>query len=141
MRDETVNKVREAGVVGAGGAGFPTHVKLNAKVKRVLVNGASCEPLLSSDPWLMKKKPELLMRGLNLVMECTHAERGTICIKNKHHKVIETLKKIAGKGEFKNIDIFELEDFYPAGDEHVLVYQLSIVLCRKVESLWMSTLW
>ena len=124
MRDDIINKVRDAGVVGAGGAGFPTHVKLTATVKRVLVNGASCEPLLSSDPYLMEKNPELLMRGLNLAMACTHAERGTICIKNKHPKVIEILKKTAGKGEFKKIDIFELEDFYPAGDEHVLVYEV-----------------
>jgi RnfABCDGE-type electron transport complex C subunit len=124
MRDEIINKVREAGVVGAGGAGFPTHVKLNAKVERVLVNGASCEPLLASDPYLMKENPELLMRGLNLVMECTSAAGGTICIKNKHHQVIDILRKIAGKGQFKKIDIFELEDFYPAGDEHVLVYEV-----------------
>jgi len=124
MSDEIINKVREAGVVGAGGAGFPTHVKLNAKVKRVLVNGASCEPLLASDPYLMKENPELLMRGLNLVMECTKAKQGTICIKNKHHQVIDILKKTAGKGRFKKIDVFELEDFYPAGDEHVLVYEV-----------------
>jgi RnfABCDGE-type electron transport complex C subunit len=125
MSNDIINKVRDAGVVGAGGAGFPTHVKLNAKVKRVLVNGASCEPLLSSDPWLMKENPELLMRGLNLVMKCTQAERGTICIKNKHHEVIKTLKKTAKKSEFKKIDVFELEDFYPAGDEHVLVYEVT----------------
>jgi RnfABCDGE-type electron transport complex C subunit len=125
MREDIINRVRDAGVVGAGGAGFPTHVKLNAKVKRVLVNGASCEPLLASDPYLMKENPELLMRGLNLVMECTQAKQGTICIKNKHSKVIEILKKNAGKGQFKKIDVFELEDFYPAGDEHVLVYEVT----------------
>ncbi len=124
MREDIINRVRDAGIVGAGGAGFPTHVKLHAEVKRVLVNGASCEPLLASDPYLMKDNPELLMRGLNLVMKCTNAKQGTICIKNKHNKVIENLKKFAGKGQFKKIDIFELEDFYPAGDEHVLVYEV-----------------
>ena len=50
MRKAIVDKVREAGIVGAGGAGFPTHVKINADVGRVLANGASCEPLLMSDP-------------------------------------------------------------------------------------------
>lgn len=124
MKDDIISKVRDAGVVGAGGAGFPTHVKLGAKVEQVLVNGASCEPLLSSDPYLMEVYPDLLMRGLKLVMACTGAEQGTICIKNKHSKVIEILKKTARKKEFKQIDIFELEDFYPAGDEHVLVNEV-----------------
>ena len=50
MRTDIVDKVRSAGVVGAGGAGFPTHVKLQFDVQRVLANGASCEPLLASDP-------------------------------------------------------------------------------------------
>ena len=54
MRADIVDKVRSAGVVGAGGAGFPTNVKLQFDVKRVLANGASCEPLLSSDPYLME---------------------------------------------------------------------------------------
>ena len=54
MRTDIVDKVRSAGVVGAGGAGFPTHVKLQFDVGRVLANGASCEPLLSSDPYLME---------------------------------------------------------------------------------------
>ena len=54
MRADIVDKVRSAGVVGAGGAGFPTHVKLQFEVQRVLANGASCEPLLASDTYLMQ---------------------------------------------------------------------------------------
>ena len=53
-----VEKVRAAGVVGAGGAGFPTHLKLDSAVERVLANGASCEPLLMSDPFLMETEAQ-----------------------------------------------------------------------------------
>ncbi len=119
-----VEKVRAAGVVGAGGAGFPTHVKLDAKVERVLANGASCEPLLMSDPYLMEQEAEGILRGLLLVMEATGASRGTICLKGKHGGAMQALKALAGKGDFQCIDLFELGDFYPAGDEQVLVYEV-----------------
>ncbi len=124
MNQAIVDKVRAAGVVGAGGAGFPTHVKLSATVERVLANGASCEPLLMSDPYLMEHQPEGILRGLQLVMESTGAERGTVCLKGKHRRAMENLKKSLGSGNFRDMDVFELGDFYPAGDEQVLVYDL-----------------
>jgi RnfABCDGE-type electron transport complex C subunit len=125
MDRDIVEKVRAAGIVGAGGAGFPTHVKLKAKVERVLANGASCEPLLMSDPYLMQHEPEGVLRGLKLAMSATGASRGTVCLKGKHHEAMEAVKKLVGKGPFKDIDVFELADFYPAGDEQVLVYELT----------------
>ncbi len=121
---EIVDKVLAKGVVGAGGAGFPTDVKLNANVERVLGNGASCEPLLMSDIYIIKHQPELILRGLHLAMQCSGAKRGTICLKRKHGEALDVLKKVAGKEIFADIDVFELEDFYPAGDEHVLVYEV-----------------
>ena len=124
MTRKIADKVQAAGVIGAGGAGFPTHVKLNADVERVLGNGASCEPLLMSDPYLMEQHADVILRGLCLAMQCTGAERGTICLKGKHNQAMEVMKDTAGKGDFANIDIFELGDFYPAGDEHVLVYEV-----------------
>ncbi len=124
MRHEAVRKVLAAGVVGAGGAGFPTHVKLDAEVERVLGNGASCEPLLMSDPYILEKETEGILRGLVHVMECTGAQRGTVCLKGKHRAAMEALRQTAGKGRFKDIDVFELEDFYPAGDEQVQVYEV-----------------
>ena len=124
MNQTLVDKVRAAGVIGAGGAGFPTHVKLNADVERVLANGASCEPLLMSDPYLMEQYPEAILRGLQLVMECTGAGRGTVCLKGKHRRAMENLKKSLEHGGFRDMDAVELGDFYPAGDEQVLVYDL-----------------
>ena len=73
MREDIVDKVRAAGVVGAGGAGFPTHVKLQFDVQRVLANGASCEPLLSTDPYLMEHQAGPVLDGLLTVMDCTGA--------------------------------------------------------------------
>lgn len=119
-----VEKVRAAGVVGAGGAGFPTHVKLDSKVERVLANGASCEPLLMSDPYLMEHEPERILRGLQLAMEATGAYRGTVCLKGKHRGAMGALQALLGKGGFQGIELFELGDFYPAGDEQVVVYEV-----------------
>ena len=73
-----VAKVRAAGVVGAGGAGFPTHVKLNSKVDTVIANGAECEPLLKADRYLMTRHAPQVVAGLRLVMQATGAPRGII---------------------------------------------------------------
>ena len=125
MRADIVDKVRAAGVVGAGGAGFPTHVKLQFEVQRVLANGASCEPLLSSDPYLMEHLPGIVLDGLLTVMDCTGAEKGTICLKSKHENALAALEsKISGNGYAGRINLFELEDFYPAGDEFILVNEV-----------------
>ncbi len=125
MRADIVNKVRAAGVVGAGGAGFPTHVKLQFEVQRVLGNGASCEPLLSSDPYIMLNQPGPVLDGLLTVMDCTGSEKGTICIKSKHAEAAAVLKdKVSDNGYAGRIDVFELDDFYPAGDEFILVNEV-----------------
>jgi cobalamin reductase len=125
MRADIVDKVRSAGVVGAGGAGFPTHVKLQFDVKRVLANGASCEPLLSSDPYLMEHHAGQVLDGLLAVMDCTGSEKGTICLKSKHEKALAVLReKTSTNGYTGRIDVFELEDFYPAGDEFILVNEV-----------------
>jgi Na+-translocating ferredoxin:NAD+ oxidoreductase RnfC subunit len=125
MREDIVDKVRAAGVVGAGGAGFPTHVKLQFEVQRVLGNGASCEPLLSSDPYLMLNQPGPVLDGLLTVMDCTGSEKGTICLKSKHAEAAAVLKdKVSDNGYAGRIDVFELDDFYPAGDEFILVNEV-----------------
>ncbi len=123
-KQEIVEKVRAAGVVGAGGAGFPTHIKLEADVERVLGNGASCEPLLTSDLFLMENESEDILSGLSMVMQSTGASRGTVCVKEKHFEALGALKKTISKHKIKDIDIFGLGDFYPAGDEMVLVYEV-----------------
>jgi Na+-translocating ferredoxin:NAD+ oxidoreductase RnfC subunit len=125
MRADIVDKVRAAGVVGAGGAGFPTHVKLQFEVHMVLGNGASCEPLLSSDPYLMTHQPDQILDGLLTAMDCTGSDKGTICLKSKHAEALAALReKISSDGYAGRINVFELEDFYPAGDEFILVNEV-----------------
>jgi Na+-translocating ferredoxin:NAD+ oxidoreductase RnfC subunit len=125
MRADIVDKIRAAGVVGAGGAGFPTHIKLQFEVQRVLGNGASCEPLLNSDPYLMTHQTDRVLDGLLTVMDCTDSKKGTICLKSKHTNALAALReKISENGYAGRINVFELEDFYPAGDEFILVNEV-----------------
>lgn len=119
MRDSIIVKIREAGVVGAGGAGFPTHVKVAANADTVIVNGAECEPLLRVDQQLMEMSATKVVKGLAAVIEATGAAEGVIALKGKHHAAIAALGAAIGK----NMRLSILGDFYPAGDEHVLVHE------------------
>ena len=117
-----VDKIRDAGVVGAGGAGFPTHVKAAGKAEIVLANGAECEPLLRVDRLMMQRYPELVVKGLKAVMEATGAQSGVICLKKHYHDAITALEKaIAGE---PNIRLYPMESYYPAGDEQQIVYEV-----------------
>ncbi len=124
MKAQIVEKVKNAGIVGAGGAGFPTHVKVNAQVDTVLVNGASCEPLLMSDPHLLEAEIDTVVKGLEAVLDCTGAGRGVICLKGKHRAAMENVKAAVAKDTTGRLEVFELKDFYPAGDEQVLVKEV-----------------
>ena len=112
------DKCMEAGVVGAGGAGFPAHVKLNSQASVVLANGAECEPLLRVDQQVMMRYTEDVIEGMRLAMEACGAKEGKICIKAKHKDVIEKLEAACTPG----ISVFLLNDYYPAGDEQQMVY-------------------
>lgn len=115
--------VTKAGVVGAGGAGFPTHVKLSSKAEIVIANGAECEPLLESDRHLMLREPQKVIEGLKAAVESVEATKGVIAVKGKHWDIIDTLTPLVEKE--KGLEIFLLENFYPAGDEHVLVNEVT----------------
>ncbi|WP_407309034.1 4Fe-4S dicluster domain-containing protein [Desulfosporosinus sp. SB140] len=111
---ENIRKnVREAGVVGAGGAGFPTHVKLSAQAEIVVVNGAECEPLLKTDQQLAAKFAEEVVQGLQLELKATGAKLGIIALKGKYSAAITALKPYLTE----TIQIKILPDIYPAGDE------------------------
>jgi len=117
------DKVKAAGVVGAGGAGFPTHVKLAAKnVEYYLANGAECEPLMHKDRELMTHFTCDIVDGLNLAADCISAPKRTIGLKKKHTEAIQSLKK---ECETHKIDIHLFDDYYPAGDEYELVYAIT----------------
>ncbi|MDL2267396.1 SLBB domain-containing protein [Desulfovibrio sp. OttesenSCG-928-G15] len=124
MKATILEKIRNAGVVGAGGAGLPAHVKADATVDTVLVNGASCEPLLMSDPHLMQAEVATMLSGLKSLMGCTGATRGIVCLKGKHREAMQSVRDAVARDGAGKLEVFELGDFYPAGDEHVLVNEV-----------------
>jgi len=119
---KTLEKIRSAGVVGAGGAGFPTYKKLDAKVDWIIANGAECEPLLQKDRETMLREADDMFRGLKLMQELTGAERITVAVKEKNRDVADQLSAAAQK---LGIEFFVYPDVYPAGDEFVLVYEIT----------------
>src|SRR5512137_1915860 len=85
------DQIREAGVVGAGGAGFPAHVKAAATVDTVIANGAECEPLLHKDFEIMVRHAPEVVEGVRLLMRSTGARQGIIGIKGKNAAAVDTV--------------------------------------------------
>lgn len=116
---DLVQKIFDAGVVGAGGAGFPTHIKAESKVEYVLVNGAECEPLIHKDYELMKNFAPEIVNGVERMSKQTSAKKSYFGIKAKNTLAIEAIEKNYSNGK---IETCLLGDFYPSGDEYELVY-------------------
>lgn len=116
-------KIEEAGVVGAGGAGFPTHVKAQSRAEVVIANGAECEPLLHCDAELMKHEARKMIAGLKHMGEATGAKALFVAVKEKNLEAMEAVKR-AMDGE-EDILLRRLGNFYPAGDEVSLVYEVT----------------
>ena len=87
----SLQKIEEYGVIGAGGAGFPTHVKLDSKPDTVIMNAAECEPLLHKDMEIILHYADEVLAGFRKIIEITGAKQGLIGIKEKHHREIELL--------------------------------------------------
>lgn len=121
MPQDLVEAVKAAGVVGAGGAGFPTHVKLAAKVDTVIANGAECDPLLQCDQRLMESRAGEIVRGVQLAMEATGATRGILALKEDYRSACSALRRAIGNRS--DLSLLLMESRYPAGDEFVLVYE------------------
>lgn len=127
MSQDLVAAVKAAGVVGAGGAGFPTHVKLAARVDTVIANGAECDPLLQCDQRLMENQAREIVNGLRLAMQATGAARGILALKEEYEGAIASLRRavaaLAVEGGQPRPELYLLASRYPAGDEFVLVYE------------------
>ncbi len=119
---DLADKIFNAGVVGAGGAGFPTHVKAKSNVEYVLANGAECEPLLHKDYEIMLNFAPEIINGMELLLSSTNANRGIFGIKAKNAKAISAIEE---KTKNPKITTQYLKDYYPAGDEYELVYSLT----------------
>jgi Na+-translocating ferredoxin:NAD+ oxidoreductase RnfC subunit len=113
-------RARAAGVVGAGGGGFPSHVKVGGRAEVVIANGAECEPLMYKDVALMSAHASEVVAGIQAVMEAVGAAEGLIGIKAKRKEAIQAVQAAC---EGTTVRVHTLGDFYPSGDEFVLVYE------------------
>ena len=113
------DRLRECGVVGAGGAGFPTYVKAASRAEFVIANGAECEPLIHKDAELMKHFPAEILSGTAAMMQSTGARIAKFGIKTKN---AESLQALQAQPPAAQVEYVMLGDFYPSGDEYELVY-------------------
>jgi electron transport complex protein RnfC len=120
--DEILKKIEEAGVVGLGGAGFPTHVKLrplDTKIDIFIANGAECEPFITCDYRLMLEKNKEIIFGLKLAMKVTGAKKALVGIERNKPQAIKIFKEVL-KNE-NSIDVIALDTTYPQGAEKQLI--------------------
>jgi proline reductase-associated electron transfer protein PrdC len=114
----------EAGIVGAGGAGFPTHIKLKTQVPDgyVIANCVECEPALHHNIEVLKSNPQSVIKGLRYAMKATGAPKGYIAVKAKNKSAIASLKKaLSGASD---IEVKELRDMYPMGEERAMIHEI-----------------
>jgi len=121
---DLLDQIYNAGVVGAGGAGFPTHIKLKCNVEYLLVNAAECEPLIQTDKYIMRHYAEEIIEALGVMAPLVGATKVIIAIKGKYEKEIDGFKKAIQKLS-SNVELFYLKSIYPAGDEQVIVYEVT----------------
>lgn len=126
-KEEIIARIKEGGVVGMGGAGFPTHVKLSPrepeKIEYVLVNGAECEPYLTSDYRRMLEQPEWIIGGLKCMLKLFDHAKGCICIEDNKPDCIEKITEMV-KDE-PRIEVCTLKTKYPQGAERCLIAAVS----------------
>lgn len=126
-RDELLGRVKKAGIVGIGGAGFPTHVKLSpppeAKIDTLILNGAECEPYLTTDHRLMLEHPEEVIEGAKIILSILGIKECHIGIEANKSDAIEALEKVSGKASSNgfSISIDPLKVKYPQGSEKQLI--------------------
>ncbi|MBQ4531049.1 MAG: electron transport complex subunit RsxC [Lachnospiraceae bacterium] len=123
-KDEIREIIKEAGIVGMGGAGFPTHVKLSPKepekIEYVIANCAECEPYLTSDYRRMLEEPEKLVEGMKIILQLFDNAKGILAVEDNKRDCIEILEKLTEKE--KRISVKALKTKYPQGAERQLIY-------------------
>lgn len=118
--------ILEAGIVGKGGATFPTHVKYapveGRKVETVILNGVECEPYLTTDHRLMLERSEKIVAGLGYIMRAVSCEHGLIAIEENKMDAVAIMEKAAAASSTQNIHVVVLKEKYPQGSEKQLIY-------------------
>ncbi|MBR5130941.1 MAG: electron transport complex subunit RsxC [Alistipes sp.] len=122
---EIIDKVRDAGIVGLGGAQFPTHVKLSVpegqKAELVIINGVECEPYLTSDYRNMVERAEMLLTGTEIVMRAVGVSRAVIGVENNKPDAIAHLREVITRDKYEGIEVMPLKMRYPQGGEKQLI--------------------
>lgn len=118
------DKIAAAGVVGCGGAGFPTHAKLKGTIEHLIINGAECEPLLRTDRYIMLNKADELVAALCAIVKELSVPKCTIALKADYKDEIASLEKAIARAGAQ-IAIHKMDSFYPAGDEQTMVYEVT----------------
>lgn len=122
--EDLIAVIREAGITGMGGAGFPTYFKLSSglgKVDTVIVNGAECEPYITADDRLMRQTPERVMGGLRIIRKILQPERTAIGIEANKPEAIEAMRAVLEEGE----ELLPLRVRYPQGAEKQLIQSVT----------------
>ncbi len=127
LKEEILSLIQNAGVVGMGGAGFPTHVKLAPKdpdkIDFVIINCAECEPYLTSDYRRMMEEPEKLVEGLKIILRLFDKARGILAVEDNKKDCIRLLKKLTEEDD--RISVTTLKTKYPQGSERHLIYAVT----------------
>ncbi len=122
---EIIEKVKDAGVVGLGGAQFPTHVKLSIpdgqKAEMLIVNGVECEPYLTSDYRNMLERAEMMLTGVEILMRALNVERAVIGVENNKPDAIAHLEEVIARDNYRGIEVMPLKMRYPQGGEKQLI--------------------
>jgi electron transport complex protein RnfC len=129
-KEEALSRIREAGIVGMGGAGFPTHVKLSPPpgkvIDLVIADGAECEPYLTTDEAAMTENPDLLIKGLAIIMQITGVKRAIIGMEDNKKKLIPMIEQELRLNNIPgDISIGLCRTRYPQGGEKMLITALS----------------
>lgn len=117
-----LNKIFDAGVVGAGGAGFPTHVKYNTKAECFIVNAIECEPLLKTDRHLSEQHPGEIVSTAALIRDQLGAERAVIAVKEHNETMVSAFRQALGDS---GVELYLSQSIYPAGDEQNLIFSVT----------------
>lgn len=115
-----LEQIKDAGIVGCGGAGFPSHIKLNCNVEYLIINAAECEPLLRTDRWLILHKAAEIITAVQLMAEMVQASQVYIALKETYLEEIKILEAALSSMN-SQVKLFQMRNFYPAGDEQIMV--------------------
>ena len=128
-KEQILTRIEEAGIVGMGGAGFPTAAKLSPpkddKVDTLIINGAECEPYITSDHRIMLEYPEQILKGARYIAAALGVSKIIIGVENNKQDAIDNLNKVISANNFTEIKVVSLKTRYPQGAEKQLIYALT----------------